>query len=171
MSFDPATRLWERIEIGDLDECWPFTGARAGGRDGKTYGYASRGHGRSTYAHRLMFCFANGIDPDDLPREIVVRHQCDNPICCNPMHLLHGAQLENARDMVNRGRSLRGERATRVVLTEGQALEVFSRLEAGEMHKDIAALFGVSRAAISQIARGANWRWLRERYTEQQDAA
>lgn len=77
------------------------------------------------------------------------------------MHLEVGSQADNALDMVIRGRSLRGEKAPCAILTEQQVLQVFGRLEAGEMHKAIAASFGVSRAAISQIAAGKNWAWLR----------
>ena len=32
----------------------------------------------------------------------VVRHECDNPICCNPFHLIIGTQKENCHDTLIR---------------------------------------------------------------------
>ena len=39
----------------------------------------------------------------------VVRHACDNPPCCNPLHLLGGTHADNVADKVRRGRVPRGE--------------------------------------------------------------
>lgn len=160
MSSD-AKHFWSRVLVGDIEECWPFEGARTGGRNGDTYGYYGvLGTGKMVYAHRYAFCLANGFDIADLGRWDIVRHECDNPTCCNPTHLVIGSQKENAQDMVTRGRSLRGEIATRVILSELQVHIVRRRLAAGHRHRDIAKDFGVSRPAVSLIHSGKNWGWL-----------
>lgn len=40
-------------------------------------------YGRSEYAHRLVYQFANGVIPDDWH----VHHRCETPACINPAHL------------------------------------------------------------------------------------
>jgi hypothetical protein len=39
-----------------------------------------------------------------VPRNILLRHKCDNRRCMNPNHLIPGTHEENARDMTRRGR-------------------------------------------------------------------
>jgi len=52
-------------------------------------------------AHRVAFTFHHGREPQKY-----VLHSCDNPGCCNPAHLREGTQLENMRDMNERGRRI-----------------------------------------------------------------
>jgi hypothetical protein len=90
-----ASRFWPRVQMGAPDECWEWTGPRL-----------KNGHGRydstvSYVAHRYAWILANGRIP--LADE-VIRHQCDNPPCCNPSHLLAGTQKQNVADMIDRGR-------------------------------------------------------------------
>jgi hypothetical protein len=91
-----APRFWSRVAVGHPRACWPF--------DGPTLEY---GHGRydspaGGTAHRMAWALAHGELP---PADMVVRHACDNPPCCNPAHLILGTQAENHRDMVVRGRA------------------------------------------------------------------
>lgn len=72
----------------------------------KGKGYGVFGVGQSTkLAHRAAYEVHHGVT---LSSGQVVRHSCDNPPCCNPAHLILGTQLDNIRDMDERGRARRG---------------------------------------------------------------
>lgn len=160
---DDAERFWQGVDKRGEQECWPWQRALTGGRSGKAYGLFTRSRrspgSRNIYAHRMAYCVANSIAPETLPTSTVIRHRCDNPVCCNPAHLEPGTQADNAKDMAIRGRSRRGELATGAVLTEVDVETIKGRLACGDLHRVIAADFGVSRAAISKIAAGKNWAW------------
>lgn len=157
MSWD---NFHSKIKQGGPEECWPWTACRRGGRSGKDYGGFALSPKEPIYAHRMAYALANDIDPRSLPKGLVVRHKCDNGICCNPRHLEPGTQADNARDMADRGRSTKGEKNPRAVLSVEDVLVIKGRLAVKEKHLTIALDFGVDRATISQIARGANWGWL-----------
>jgi hypothetical protein len=86
---------------------------------------------------------------------MVVRHTCDNPPCVNPAHLVIGAQLDNVRDMVERGRR-RGRS-----LTADQVAEVRRRAAAGESYRDLAASAGVDASTVGRIVKGRTWATVR----------
>lgn len=153
-------RFLSKVEQREADECWPWTAARAGGRDGKSYGYFGIGDGRMTYAHRVAFCLATGKAIGSLPKGIVIRHRCDNGLCCNPNHLIDGTQADNVRDMIDRGRLRRGEAITNAILKAEDIPVIRARLDHGHQHHLIAADYSVNRATISKIAIGKNWAWL-----------
>ncbi len=48
--------------------------------------------------HRKSYEVFVGPIPDDL----IVRHKCDNTICCNPEHLELGTKKDNRRDFMQR---------------------------------------------------------------------
>lgn len=76
-------------------ECWHWEG----GRNSDGYGVVRLGR-RLVLAHRLAYALAYGS-----PGRSIVRHTCDNPVCCNPAHLIAGTQAENVADMIERGRA------------------------------------------------------------------
>lgn len=57
-------------------------------------------------AHRLAYYIYYRIDPGHL----LVCHTCDNPFCCNPLHLFLGTNADNAADRDGKGRQAKGER-------------------------------------------------------------
>lgn len=84
--------------IGQIDSngCWLCTTlAKDHGKYVKIFF-----NGTNTRLHRVVYKVFIGSVPDDK----VIRHKCDNPGCCNPDHLELGTALDNARDMVLRGR-------------------------------------------------------------------
>lgn len=90
-------RFWSRVRTGLPNECWPWEGyvfvkrGRYGGISEKSRYFRS---------HRIAWMLAYGCIPDGLH----VLHKCDNPPCCNPLHLFLGTQKENMADMINKNR-------------------------------------------------------------------
>lgn len=159
-----------RITIHDLHDLRPRFVARlhaprangcvewAAWRDRDGYGiFQFRLHGKKfkIRAHRAAFMIENDIA---LSRDEVVRHACDNPLCCNPDHLEIGSHADNVADMVKRKRNARGTRHGRAKLTQVQA-EQIRRLavepKANKTH--IACRFGVTPKIVRMIVRGEIW--------------
>lgn len=137
----PEIRFWRYVK--KTDYCWEWTGSRDRDGYGKILNHLS--------AHRYSYQLHKCIPPTDL----VVRHTCDNPGCVNPDHLILGTVLSNSRDMVDRGRSLRGERNHKAKL---HILQVRAIRESSLPISDLALLNGVSQSLIYQIKRGDIWK-------------
>lgn len=106
--------------------------------------------------HRLVYFKRHGNVPD------LLRHTCDVRNCINPNHLLPGTQLDNMRDMVERGRAVVGEACVHSKLIEADVRtirEVYvkgTRWKPGNC-KELAAKYGVNINQIQRVARGASW--------------
>lgn len=147
-------RFWSKVDIRGSDECWNW---QAGGHAG----YGTWHSGRQEYAHRSAWMIANG---QCIPDGLVIRHKCDNKLCCNPAHLELGTQTDNMRDRDKRGRTAKGSEAGSAILTEDDVAEILRLLHERRIHKEIAAIFGVSKETISGIATGRTWAWLTEKW-------
>lgn len=150
-------RFWEKVEVGDPDECWGW----AAGTDGDGYGMIGD-RGRTRRAHRVMMALLHGpLEKGDL-----VLHHCDNPPCVNPLHLYIGTYADNFRDMIARSsRTLsdyRGSKNGQAKLTEDDVREIRRRLAADEPQRSIAEDYGVDQATISNINRGVHWTHVEE---------
>jgi hypothetical protein len=112
--------------------------------------------GRRIYTHRLAYRLRHG----EIGSGFMVRHECDNPGCCNPAHLVHGTAADNSADMMRRGRHVSpvGERAHHSKLTRENVLDIRARVERGETHSSIARLYGISKPQIHYIAKRKTWR-------------
>lgn len=107
-------------------------------------------------AHRLAWAMHNGADPSGM----VVRHDCDNPPCVNPEHLRIGTVADNAKDMVVRGRSCKGEAASTSVLTKEDVRQIRCLRALGVSGVWISCLFSVTRSAVCHIHKRRTWGWL-----------
>lgn len=148
---DLITRFWAKVDMRGPDECWEWTGARTS----LGYGRFSIGAKRCR-SHRVAWELENGSIPDGM----CVLHHCDNRRCVNARaHLFIGTQMDNLRDMTEKGRrapmpDTRGEKSGKAKLTESDVREI---REATGTHNAIAKRFGVSRQAVGSIRSGMTW--------------
>ena len=143
--------------VSDGDACWEWDAGR-----NKRYGYGIyctfnyRGGWQgftTTRAHILSYYFAYGpfVGP-------CVLHRCDNRPCVRPDHLFDGTLWDNSRDMVKKGRSLKGELNSSSKFTEMQVRVVKALSRRGCTQMDLARTFGVAHYAVQQIISGVTWK-------------
>lgn len=93
------SRFWSYVDARGVDECWEWRGPR------NRAGYGSMGvNGSRQYAHRMIAAALLGRPLSSWPEECACHH-CDNPPCVNPRHIFVGSPLDNARDMLRKGRN------------------------------------------------------------------
>jgi hypothetical protein len=141
-----------RVDRSDLDGCWPYAGAV--GQNG--YGRI-KVRGRELLSHRVAYALAYGEIPDGL----VVRHLCNNKICCRPDHLALGTHQDNMDDRDGAERQARGEGHGMVLLSEEQVLEIYDRyIPRVVTYEMLGQEYGVSKEAAFDIVNGRSWAWL-----------
>jgi len=149
----PTVRVWRRVDVGDIDACWPYLG----NHDRHGYGLVQVGRhnaGDQVFAHRLVF---ESIYGRLLP-SLVIRHHCDNPPCCNPRHLAAGSQVANMADMLRRGRNSRGEHHTSK-LTEVEVREMRALWTTGAWTmKALSRKYGVHRMTAKSAVLRKTWK-------------
>lgn len=152
--------FWAQVDQTGV--CWIWKRAVARG-----YGWL-RFRGRPMMAHRVAYLLKNGT----LPSDLCVCHHCDNPPCVNPAHLFIGTRADNNRDRDRKGRlganvgltmrkyperRARGERQGSAKLTAAVVRDIRKRAAAGETHRSIARVYGVSKTCVGEIVRRENW--------------
>lgn len=105
-------------------------------------------------AHRYAYAEANG----PIPKGAVVRHECDNPACCNPAHMALGTQSDNIQDKVSRDRQAKGAAVGKAKLTEAMVLEIRALHASGMTQKEISGMFPVTQSSVSLIIKRKQWK-------------
>ena len=140
-------RFWSKVKKLD-NGCWNWVGSVGG------HGYGNfRLGGKCELSHRVAWYLHTGDMP--MPKTII-RHKCDNPLCCNPEHLEPGTQTDNMQDMWERGRSnyVGGQRHGMSKVTQGMVN--FMR-KSGLRNKELVQISGLSKAQVSKIMLGQSW--------------
>lgn len=152
-------RFWAKVKVGKPSACWPWQG----GANNDGYGRFKIG-GRLFSPHRVAWEIANGAIPErDGYHGTVIRHACDNPLCCNWRHLKTGSQADNVLDMDVQGR--RAPRARKITVDEIAAIIADPRL-----HREIAADYGLSKTHVGAIKRGDRNKLSRQTAQDRQEA-
>lgn len=106
---------------------------------------------KSVPAHRALWMAINGCF--DLPRNIFIRHKCDNPRCVNIDHLEPGTPKENTKDCIDRGRRAEKYKLHTRQCDHGNE-KILAIKNATGKTKWIAEEFGVSISYVSKLRTG-----------------
>lgn len=141
-------QIYEGSALIPMTGCWLWMGSI----------HPKTGYGRisSDVIHRHSYREFHG----EFDERLFVLHRCDVRSCVNPAHLFLGTPAENSRDMVLKGRSQRGESASRVKLTEAQVFEI--RKDRTNTVKQQAVTYGVSHQTIQKVRYRKSWFWLKD---------
>ena len=135
--------------------CWEWTAST----DAYGYGQISSGY-KMRKAHRVSYEMFNGPIPEgEGYHGTCVCHRCDNRKCVNPKHLFLGTTADNTRDMVEKGRSPKGDGHPNAKFTPGEVELIraaLDRLPYGGL-TFIARWFGVGKSTICSIRKGRRW--------------
>lgn len=143
-------KFFAKLKLNSLNGCLEYTGTL----DRKGYGEFSY-EGKIRFAHRLAYYFENG----DFDQTMLVCHSCDNPKCCNPVHLFLGTHEDNMRDMVAKGRSTKGRPPSKLSyeprrkLTDLQVADIRANVKKRGDQTIMARIYNVSNRTISGIVR------------------
>lgn len=143
---ETQARFWQHVDVKNhshSNECWIWTGAQ----NGRGYGIASIGKGKTMLAHR----FVAQSQGDILTDETVVTHICDNPLCVRPSHLKTADQSYNMIDMMSKGRSKNAK------LTIDMVRDIRTKRIS---RKEFAILYNVSEFTVGDVQRRNVWKWL-----------
>jgi len=144
-------RFWKYIiKNDDINKCWKWTGSKI--KSG--YGNISV-NDKIKLAHRVSYEMHNGA----IPEGMFVCHSCDNPECCNPLHLWIGTNSDNVADKMKKGRlnPNDGMNNPRAILKDQDILEIRKLLLDGVKGAVIARQYGVGKTAICRIKLGKSW--------------
>lgn len=128
----------KKYVIDSVTNCWVWTGAKRG-----KYGIF-RLHDKVESAHRASY----QLHCEAIPKDMVIRHVCDNTLCVNPAHLTIGTNQENYDDRTLRFRfncKLNGE----------QVLEIYNSTISNDV---LANRYNVGIDAIKRIKNGKAWK-------------
>lgn len=140
-----VTEFWTNVRrTGHGQDCWPWTG------------YVEDGYGRFHFegqmrgAHELALTFTTG---ERRAESLDTCHSCNNPICCNPLHLRFDTRQSNVDDMVAAGTNHHPVGK----LSAEKVRVIRERYAAGATQIALADDYGVTNGLVSQIVRGLRW--------------
>jgi HNH endonuclease len=103
--------------------------------------------------HRYIYMMKVG--ESNFNEDWIIRHTCDNKLCINPEHLIHGSKLDNVNDMLERNRMNKKGTTT----TENDVRLIRGWYESGfKTQVQLAELFNLSRWNIRQIISKERWK-------------
>jgi len=144
--------FWDKVEKTDnIEDCWIWKSCRAS----SGYGVFDVNH-QQFRAHRFSYIlhYGNIID------SYVIRHKCNNILCCNPYHLQHGTQYDNIQDRVHDNRCAKGEKNGQSILTNDIVIELIIKIYNNEFKsiQEISKYYNVSWHTIRDVLHGKTWK-------------
>ena len=137
------------MHVNDTGECWEWMGVKNATGYGRLYHKS-----KPIAAHRYSYSIYNGLIKDGQ----LIRHTCDNPSCVNPEHLISGSNMDNSRDMKDRGRGIRGEKVSASKLKKADIPVIIKKRKQGVKLTELAKEFGVSAETIKHVVKRKTWK-------------
>lgn len=171
-------RFWEKVRIGNEDECWPWMGALIGPNGYGSFTVSTgKSGGKKIPASRLSCFLEHGTPPQGWSHAL---HSCDYKPCCNPNHLRWGTPKHNAHDAIERGLHVppppvhsnpewnakrlaampKGENLHNQSLREEQAREIFRLHMSHHNVSQISEKTGIKKHVVADVCRGRSWQHL-----------
>lgn len=158
-SQDIINRFWSKVNYpGNDHDCWEWTAGLFESGYGQ-FGISSK---IKFTAHKFSFEYYHG----KIPKGLIICHTCDNKICVNPNHLFLGTCSDNSKDMVNKGRSNRGEDVHTATIKEQHVIEMLDKIISGEFKNtsEISKYYGIETRYIRNIIIGLTWKHISSQY-------
>jgi len=119
------------------------------------YGKLSLGKNKQALAHRFAYELEYGL----IPKDKCVLHACDIRPCVNPRHLFLGNRADNNRDMVRKGRQVKGEQIGNAKLTEKKVLQIRALAKKHILTQEqIAQRFRVRNSTVNAAVNRRTWK-------------
>ena len=157
-------RFWDKVNkssnVFGIDGnfptmCWTWHAAIT-----KQYGHF-RFNDKMVYAHRFSWYITHGV----MPKNKCVLHRCDNTICVRPDHLFLGTQIDNIKDMMQKGRHNNkgsggppGEQSGTAKLSNIQVLQIRKAFTSGASQASLSRKYKVSHGTIAAIVHRRSWK-------------
>jgi hypothetical protein len=130
-------RFWKYIvRPDDPDACWEWTGATQ--KEGYGLIRGTPPDTRNVTASHVSY----RVHVGPIPEGHKVLHRCDNPPCCNPLHLFTGTQTDNMRDCSTKRRG----RRSKLSAQQFRAIQ-----QSNATQNELASAYGVSQGLICLI--------------------
>lgn len=154
MAENPKDILMRNVKTNEATGCWNWTGRIF--KRGTGYGQFKSVMIRATpiAAHRASWIIHNGPIASS---KILVRHRCDNSLCCNPDHLELGSYKQNMEDCISRGRISKGCGRHNTKMTPAKVKHLRIMRAEGASLSQIASNFGFSKSTAHRIVTGQSW--------------
>ena len=127
------------------DKCWEWVGSK----NQAGYGVI-RLKGKTKRFHRVIFEIING----EIPNNLDILHDCDNPICFNPNHLRTGTHAENMADASKRLRLPTGIKHQKAKVSDEQVLEIRSKHALGYSINELSKEYGLHNSYVNRLVNG-----------------
>lgn len=134
-------RFWSNIDKKDGQECWLWTSTKDKDGYGK-FKIRVKDKRFSYMAHRICYYLTNNF----IVHNLIVRHTCDNPSCCNPSHLILGTYKDNSDDRRKRNRTFKKH-------SDEIVIKIHQLRSQGLTHQEIANKLNLQKDYVSTVVR------------------
>ena len=165
---------WNKINVPEdwkdhPEKCWLWiTGKGGNGQVYGTFTIKSKTYHKSFRSNRFMY--ENCYGP--IPNGILVCHHCDDPSCCNPLHLFLGTNQDNTTDMISKGRNIIvvGSDVGTSILIEENIVDIITNTLNGiyKNQQQILQKYGISDTELRRIINGKRWTHVTNQFSKAQ---